>query len=88
MTDKSRSSIFTLFMYHFQLENDEGFKEFIALHSKSNSKKSWTNEETANQVKPGRSSDKSLTADSKQKLMLDYAFEGESDSSDDETLST
>lgn len=71
---------------YFQLEDDEKFKEFLALHKNPKDKKSWAND-VVTSGKPDTSREVVEADPAKQKLLLEYAFEGESDSSDEETVS-
>lgn len=63
-----------------QLEKDEDFQKFLDLHSNGSNKKSWKNDDGSLNRAANQPQDKNV-----RDKMLAYAFEGESDSSDEET---
>ncbi|XP_067929070.1 probable RNA-binding protein 19 isoform X2 [Watersipora subatra] len=64
------------------LDEDEGFQEFLNIHKAGNSKTSWKNDDEAVNNKLTKASEHARATTSQK--TKGYAFEGDSDSSDDE----
>lgn len=71
------------------MEEDEGFQEFLDIHSASHSKKSWRNDDEAVNSKLSKNQQPSQQVPSASKVVRSaadtgFTYEGDSDASSDE----